>query len=108
MTLREFIVALSDLRAQHVPAETPVKVLVADGPPGCLGRSDDSVRPGTSEDRRMMPETREPAAYLFYRYILLRVKPTAVELANARARMRESGVPEVIVNRTAELIGSLK
>lgn len=56
----------------------------------------------------MMPETREPAAYLFYRYILLRVKPTAVELANARARMRESGVPEVIVNRTAELIGSLK
>lgn len=37
MTLREFIVALSDLRAQHVPAETPVKVLVADGPPSAWG-----------------------------------------------------------------------
>jgi hypothetical protein len=69
--------------------------------------------PGTSAQ---MPETRKDAAYLFYRYgnvgvdidILLSVKPLPVELANAQAHMRGEGVPDAVVERAAELIGSLR
>jgi hypothetical protein len=59
-----------------------------------------------------MPKTREEAAILFARHagvgadlsVLLRVRPTARELANAKCTARANGVPSHVIERAAELI----